>query len=220
MVGDVPLVPGVLVGTVPPPATAVVPGAVAGGAVVGAAVVDGSLAGGCVVAGSVVGGAVVGASVVGGAVVAGSVVGGPVDPGGSFGCARAAPMLADPTSRSPMVMLTTTSTRSGRLAVANSRWRRPPAARRCRGCGRSVNSSVLKMANLPTQRTPNASSELLITIAVVAACEAAAWLARVLPKSAAQVERARPRKASVQNGTTSFHRWERPRRPQAQLRFR
>ena len=76
------------------------------------------------------------------------------------------------------------------------------------------------MANFPTQRTPNASSEDVITMAVEAAWEAAAWPARVAPRSAAQVERARPAKASAQNGTTSFHRWERPRRPQAQLRFR
>jgi hypothetical protein len=208
----------VVVATAPPPATTVVLGTLADGAVVGA-VVGGLVAGGWVVAGAVVGGAVVGAAVVGGAVVAGSVVGGPVDPGGSSGWACAARMLADPTSRSPTAIVATTSTRTGRRTVASSRWRWA-GARRCRGCGRSVNSSALKMANLPTHRAPNASSEEVITIAVVAACEAAAWRARVAPRSAAQVERARPAKAIAQNGTTSFHRCERPRRPQAQLRFR
>ena len=76
------------------------------------------------------------------------------------------------------------------------------------------------MANFPTHRIPNASREADITIAVVAAWEAPAWRARVLATSAAQVDRARPRKASAQNGTTSFQRWERLRRPQVQLRFR
>ena len=194
-------------------------GAVAG-AVVGAAVVGGLVAGGWVVAGVVVGGAVVGAAVVGGAVVAGAVVGGPVDPGGSCGWACAARMLADPASRSPMVVAATTSTRTGRRwVVASTRWGWA-GAWRCLGCGASVNSSALKMANFPIHRTPNVSSEAVITIAVVAACDAAAWPARVAPRSAAQVERPRPAKASAQNGTTSFHRWERPRRPQAQLRFR
>ena len=130
-VGGVPPAPGALLGAPPPPPTAVALGAVAG-AVVEAAVVGGLVSGGWVVAGAVVGGAVVGAAVVGGAVVAGSVVGGPVDPGGSSGCA--ARMLADPTSRSPMVMAATTSTRTGRRAVASSRWRWV-GARRCLGWG-------------------------------------------------------------------------------------
>jgi hypothetical protein len=111
-VGDVAPAPGALVGAVPPPTTVLL-GTVAG-AVVGAAVVGGLVAGGWVVTGAVVGGAVVGAAVVGGAVVAGKVVGGPVDPGGSSGWACAARILADPTSRSPMVMAATTSTRTGR----------------------------------------------------------------------------------------------------------
>jgi hypothetical protein len=214
--GDVALAPGgVGVATPPPPTTAVL-GEVAVGAVV-VSVVDGSLVGGAVVGGAVVGGAVVGGSVVGGAVVAGSVVGGPVESGGS--CASAARRLAAPANSSPTVAVASTTTRSERLAAASSR-RRWPGAGRCLGCGRSVNSRALKTANFPTQRTPNASSELLITIAVVAGWEAPAPRARVLPRSAAQVERARPRKASAQNGMTSFHRWERPRRPQAQLRFR
>jgi hypothetical protein len=85
---------------------------------------------------------------------------------------------------------------------------------------RSLNSIVLKTANLPIQSAPNASSAAVITIAIDAACEAVAWLANVLAKSAAQMDRARPRNASAQNGTTSFHRWERPRRPHAQLRVR
>ena len=116
----------------PPPPTAVVLGAVADGPVVGAAVVDGSLAGGCVVAGAVVGGAVVAAAVVGGAVVAGSVVGGPVDSGGSFGFACAAPMLADPTSRSPMAMLPRQAPEAG-----GWRWPTPEGAGRVPG-GASV----------------------------------------------------------------------------------
>jgi hypothetical protein len=185
------------------------------GAAVGA-VVDGSVAGGWVVSGAVVGGAVVGASVVGGAVVAGSEVGGPVEPGGS--CASAARMLAEPANKSPTVIAATTTARRERVAVTSSR--RRLGGRRCLGWGRSENSSALKMANLPIQRTPKASSEDVMTIAVVTACDAAASWARALPRSAAQVERARPAKAIAQNGTTSFQRWERPRRPHAQHRFR
>jgi hypothetical protein len=78
----------------------------------------------------------------------------------------------------------------------------------------------LKTANFPTQRTPNASKEAAITTAVVVAWEAPALPARLLAASAAQVDRARPRNAITQNGTTSFQRWERPRRPQAQVRLR
>jgi hypothetical protein len=196
----------------PPPTTTVVVGGAVVGWVVGS-VVDGSLAGGCVLAGSVV----VGAAVVGGLVVAGSLVGGAVESGGSW--AGAARRLADPATSSPTVATATRSTRSGRLVAASSRRRRPgPAA--CPGAGRSLNSTVLKTANFPTHRTPKAPSEAAITIAVVAAWVAAASRARVAPRSADQVERIRPAKAITQNGTTSFQRWERPRRPQAQVRFR
>jgi hypothetical protein len=53
------------------------------------------------------------------------------------------------------------------------------------------------MANLPIQRSPNVSSEQAMTITVVSACEAAAWEAMALPKSAARGEKARPTKASA-----------------------
>ena len=55
---------------------------------------------------------------------------------------------------------------------------------------------------------------------MVAAWEVAVWRAMVLPKSAAQVEKARPWKASAQNGMASRQSWERPRHPHARLRFR
>jgi hypothetical protein len=211
--GEVASAPGREVATTPPPTTTVV----LGGAVV-TWVVAGAVVGGAVVTGAVVGGAVVTGAVVGGAVVTGAVVGGSVDPGGSW--ASAARMPADPTSRSAAVAVTITRTRNDRLAAAAGSRRRPVGAPRCRAWGRSANSSALKMANLPTHRIPKASSELPITTAVVTAWEAAAWRARVLPRSAAQVEKASPAKASAQNGTTSLQRWERPRRPHAQLRFR
>jgi hypothetical protein len=193
---------------------------VLGGAVddwVVASEVGGAVVAGSVVGGAVLGGAVVGASVVAGSVVAGSVVGGPVESGGSW--ASAARRLADPASSRPTVATATTTTRSERLAVASSR-RRPPGTRRCPGSGRSLNSSLLKTANFPTQRIPNASREAAITTAVVVAREAPALPATVLAAPAAQVDRARPRNAITQNGTTSLQRWERPRRPQAQVRLR
>ena len=185
----------------PPPRTVV-------GAAVGAgAVVDGSLAGGWVVSGAVVAGAVVGASLVGGAVVAGSEVGGPVDSGGS----PAPPPACWPIRRtgaprsSPPPRARAGSGGGDQLAAPARRAQMP-------GLGPLGEQQRVEDGELPHPQDPEGQQR-------GGHDDRRGHRMRRRrpgpgrPRSAAQVERARPAKAITQNGTTSFQRWERPRRP-------
>jgi hypothetical protein len=125
---------------------------------------------------------------------------------------------AEPSRTSPAVAAATRTPTvhprdPGPVALQVSRVRGDAVADRRRASG-------LKMANFPIQRTPNADSAEAITTIVAVWWEAAARRARVLPKSAAQVENARPRKASAQKGTTSLQSRDVQRLPHAQVRFR
>jgi hypothetical protein len=76
------------------------------------------------------------------------------------------------------------------------------------------------MMNLPTHSTPKAPSAAIMTINVWIECELTWLLAKLSPKSADQVEKPSPMNASVQKGTTSFHRCDLPVLPQAHVRLR